>query len=150
MMKRKKEKITKKIVKSKNYFLFFSIFDIIKSIIGMVGGIMNRKGQALVEFVLIMPVLIFIIFVIVDFGTIFNNRSSLSSVSDDIVDMYKNGDSIDDIKNIYKDVNIELSNYKEKYVKIKIEKSVNLVTPGLGKILDDPFIIKVERVINEA
>ena len=73
MMKRKREKITKKIVKSKNYFLFFSIFDIIKSIIGMVGGIMNRKGQALVEFVLIMPVLIFIIFVIVDFGTIFNN-----------------------------------------------------------------------------
>lgn len=111
---------------------------------------MNRKGQALVEFVLIMPVLIFIIFVIVDFGTIFNNRSSLSSVSDDIVDMYKNGDSIDDIKNIYKDVEIEMSSYKEKYVKIKIEKSVNLVTPGLGKILDDPFIIKVERVINEA
>ena len=108
---------------------------------------MNRRGQALVEFVLIMPILIFILFVIVDFGNIFNNKSTLSSISDDIIDMYKNGESIEEIRDVYKDVKIDKSSYKDKYVKIKIEKDVNLITPGLNRILDDPFIIKIERVI---
>ena len=35
---------------------------------------MNRKGQALVEFVLILPIFIMILFSIVDFGMIFNKK----------------------------------------------------------------------------
>lgn len=125
------------------------MFDIIKLIIGMVGGTMNRKGQALVEFVLIMPIFIFILFIIVDFGTIFNNKSNLSSISDDIIEMYKNGDDIEKIRSVYKDVKIDCGSYNDKYVKISIEKDVNLITPGMNRILDDPFVIKIERVINE-
>ncbi len=111
---------------------------------------MDRKGQALVEFVLIIPVLIFILFIIFDFGTIFSNKNSLSSISNDIVDMYKNGDSKTDISNNYKDIEIDISKYKSKYTKISIEKDIKLVTPGIGRILPNPFPIKIERIINDA
>ena len=50
-----------------NIFLFLGEFDIIV-MIGEIGGNMNNKGQALVEFVLILPVFIFILFAVVDFG----------------------------------------------------------------------------------
>lgn len=109
---------------------------------------MNRKGQALIEFVLILPVFLMILFVIVDFGVILNNKSKLESISSDIVDMYNNGDNIDEINSIYDDVKIDVSNYKNKYIKIVIEKDVDLITPGLNRILDDPYPIKIERVIS--
>ena len=35
---------------------------------------MNNKGQALVEFVLILPVFIFILFAVYDIGMIFNKK----------------------------------------------------------------------------
>ena len=40
---------------------------------------MNRKGQALVEFVLILPIFIMILFSIVDFGMIFNKKNELEN-----------------------------------------------------------------------
>lgn len=109
---------------------------------------MNRRGQALVEFVLILPVFLMILFVIVDFGTIINNKSRLENDSADIIDLYKNGSSIDEIKNIYQDTEITTESYKEKYIKVTIEKEINLITPGLERILDDPFPISIERVIS--
>ena len=110
---------------------------------------MNRKGQALVEFVLILPVFLMILFIIVDFGTILNNKSRLENTSADIIEMYKNGETIENISAIYSDVSINVSNYKEKYKKVVIKKEVNLITPGLERILEDPFPIEIERVFNE-
>ena len=50
---------------------------------------MNNKGQALIEFVLILPVFLFILFAIIDFGMIFSTKSNLESDSTDIVSLYK-------------------------------------------------------------
>lgn len=110
---------------------------------------MNKKGQALVEFILILPIFLMILFVIVDFGTILNNKSRLENTSADIINMYKNGESIENIKNIYSDISISINTYKEKYKKIIIKKNVNLITPGLERILEDPFPIEIERIISE-
>ena len=46
---------------------------------------MNRKGQALIEFVLILPVLILILFIIFDFGYIFYSKYELKNQSMEIV-----------------------------------------------------------------
>lgn len=107
---------------------------------------MNRKGQALIEFVLILPVLIFILFSVIDFGMIYNKKNSISNDSLDIVNLFKNGTSIDEIEKIYDDASIDVSN-DGKYYTFKITTSVNLITPGLNKILGDPYVIDVERVI---
>lgn len=107
---------------------------------------MNRKGQALVEFVLILPVFILILFAIVDFGTILSKKNELENDSIDIVLLINNGTSIDEIKNKYSSLDIDLKDV-DKYTEIKITKSINIITPGLNLILGNPYKIIVERVI---
>ena len=68
---------------------------------------MNNKGQALVEFVLILPVFLFIVMIVYDFGMIFNSRNQLLSNSNDIVMMIKNGEDIDDVRSKYSDIKID-------------------------------------------
>ena len=77
--------------------------NVIIVMIGEIGGNMNRKGQALVEFVLILPILIFILFAIIDFGNIFSTKNTLENNSADIIELFNNGSSIDEIKDIYND-----------------------------------------------
>lgn len=107
---------------------------------------MNNKGQALVEFVLILPVLIFILFAVIDFGIIFSTKSNLENDSVEIVELFRNGTSIDEIENMYSDNVLNISS-NGKYYNIKITTSVNLITPGLNRILGDPYLIKVERIV---
>ena len=78
--------------------------------IGEIGGNMNNKGQALIEFVLILPVFIFILFAVVDFGIIFNSKSNLENDCSSIVELFKNGTSIEEIKRIYDDSIVNISN----------------------------------------
>lgn len=107
---------------------------------------MNNKGQALIEFVLILPVFLFILFAIIDFGIIFNSKSNLESDSADIIELFKNGTSVEEIKNIYEDNLIGISS-DGKYYTFTITTSVNLITPGLNRVLGDPYTINVERVV---
>jgi uncharacterized protein (UPF0333 family) len=111
-----------------------------------VGSEMNNKGQALVEFILILPVFLMILFVIVDFGMIFSSKAKLENDSYDVTELIMNGTSIEEIRNLYKDITINIS-IQGNYQVVLVEKKVNLITPGIYKILDDPYQIEVERVI---
>lgn len=107
---------------------------------------MNNKGQALVEFVLILPIFILILFVIVDFGMIISSKNSLENKSVDIVGFVKNKKNVNEIKSLYTDINLEII-YENDYIKINLSDKVDVITPGLNRILGDPYIVKVERVI---
>lgn len=117
--------------------------------IGEIGGNMNNKGQALIEFVLILPIFVFILFAVIDFGVIFNTKSNLENDSMDIINLYKNGTSIDEIKDMYIDRKIDILDDGE-YYKFKISTSVNLITPGFNRIFGDPYLIDIERVVPNA
>jgi len=106
----------------------------------------NNKGQALVEFVLILPVFIFLLLVIVDFGIIFNEKNQLENDSLDIINLYKSGKSVDEINEIYEN-NVIIVNSLDDYYQIVVSTSIKLMTPGLSKIFGDPYVIKVERKI---
>lgn len=110
---------------------------------------LDNKGQALIEFILILPVFLLLLFVIVDFGVIFSAKSNLENVSNDIISLYKDGDDINSIKSLYSDydISLELDNDYNKFI---ISYSVDLITPGMNRILSDPYVIKVERVISNA
>lgn len=107
---------------------------------------MNRKGQALVEFVLILPIFIMILFAIVDFGMIYSKKNELENISVDVVNMLNNNMKIEEIKDEYSDVDIEINSI-DKYTDIVISKEVNILTPGLNRVLGDPYIVKAERKI---
>lgn len=109
---------------------------------------LNKKGQALVEFILILPIFLMILFIIVDFGMIFSTKSSLENASSDIVLLIQNNEDIDNIPSLYDgyDIDINLSN-DGKYYNILVKKSVDLFTPGINKLLDDPYIITIKRVV---
>ncbi|MBQ8192629.1 MAG: pilus assembly protein [Bacilli bacterium] len=107
---------------------------------------MNRKGQALVEFVLILPIFIFILFVIVDFGTILSKKNELENVSVDVVSMIKNNDTIIAIKKHYPELQIDIEE-DEKYIVVTISENIDIITPGLNRVFGDPYEIVVERTI---
>lgn len=108
---------------------------------------MNRKGQALIEFVLILPVFLLILFVIVDFGNIFHSRYELQNQSTDIVRLIQDGIDEKDIKDIYSKFKIEINEYKGNYKKITLTREVKLITPLMDRILGNPYLISVERII---
>lgn len=105
---------------------------------------MNRKGQALIEFVLILPVLILILFAVIDFGLIINKKNELENMSVDIVTLFKNGKSIEEIDKMYSDVLID-EEVNSDYTKIKISKNIDIITPGLNLILGNPYEVSIER-----
>lgn len=108
---------------------------------------MNRRGQALVEFVLILPILMLILFAIVDFGNIFHSKYELQNQSADIVRLVQNGKDVAEIGSIYSKLNIDIEAYKDDYKKITVTKKVDLITPGMSKILGNPYLIEVERIV---
>lgn len=115
--------------------------------IGKIGGNMNRRGQALIEFVLILPTFLFILFAIIDFGVIFSTTNDLESDSADIIELFKNGTSVLELEKMYSDSSIVISQIEDNYYKFTVSESVNLITPGFNRIFGDPYIIYVERVV---
>ena len=107
---------------------------------------MNNKGQALIEFVLILPIFILILFAIVDFGMIINEKSSLENKSVDIVGLIKNDKSIEEIQNLYSDVKINISS-ENNYLKVTLASDIDIITPGLNRVLGDPYVVEVERIV---
>ena len=107
---------------------------------------MNRKGQALIEFVLILPIFILILFATIDFGLILSKKNELENISVDVVSMIKNNKSISEISKIYSDIKIEEEPNTD-YTKITISEEVNIMTPGLNLVLGNPYKISIERNI---
>ena len=106
---------------------------------------MNKRGQALVEFVIILPILLLLIFAFIDLGRIIVCKNHLEGVmsevanlSDEEISTYLKTDS--DYKISY-DVKID------KYKNITLTTKLNLITPGLKNILKNPYVVKVERSI---
>lgn len=111
---------------------------------------MNKRGQALVEFVLIVPVLIMILFCMIDFGKILYYRINLESKIDKAISLYEEDKTFEEIKKIItKDdnLNIKITNKDNEFVEFSLSKDVEIITPGLNVILDNPFETKITRVV---
>ncbi len=108
---------------------------------------LNKKGQALIEFILVIPLLLMIVTALIDFGQIIYNKNVLETEINYLVDDYNNNL---ELKTEIKNTNIEVNknNYKTEIV---LSKNINILTPGLNLVLDNPFKASVSRVItNEA
>lgn len=110
---------------------------------------MNKRGQALVEFIVVLPILIFILFAIIDYGMISYNRNRLENIISDVSRMYNKGETEDEINTFInsndKDIVANI-NKEDKYVNITLSKKYDYITPGLDKIFKNSDI-KIERMI---
>lgn len=110
---------------------------------------MNKKGQALVEFVIILPVMIFIGFVFIDFILINYNKQKLENIIVDVAEMYKDNESEVEIKKFIAknetNVKVEFID-NDKYFDVKLVKDYEFITPGMQSILKD-YKINVERTM---
>lgn len=108
----------------------------------------NKKGQALVEFVIILPIFILLVLGCIDIGRIMYTKMNLEEQMSDVVDYYKKGKTIEEIKNkIDDDIDIKRDN---EYTTILLTKKIDIITPGLQFVFDNPYLIKIERsILNE-
>jgi hypothetical protein len=107
----------------------------------------NQRGQALIEFILIIPIFLILVFALIDFGNVLYKRYQLESDLDYIVDLYIQDQNYK-IDSYVANKGLEISyEIVDQDVKIILTKKVNIMTPVLRTILNSPYTIRVERVI---
>ena len=107
----------------------------------------NNKGQALVEFVIILPVFLLLIISVVDFGNIIIKKYSLENDIDVLSEMYvsKNYEEINKYVND-KNIKIAYSNENDLY-KITLSKDVNIISPMLNIVFGKAYEVSTEKSI---
>lgn len=109
---------------------------------------MKKKGQALVEFIIILPIFIMLVLGVFDIGNILISKIHLESTLSEAVELYKKNYSLEEIK---KDLEIDSNRYEllvkkdEKYQTFTIIKKVDIITPGLNIIFDNPYEVSISR-----
>lgn len=109
---------------------------------------MNRKGQALVEFVIILPIFLLLFMGAIDMGRIMYSKIILEEKMSDIINLYRNGKSNEDIKEELKleEIKLEIKSDNE-YLDFNLVKEIDVLTPGLNVILKNPHPLIIKRSI---
>lgn len=110
----------------------------------------NNKGQALVEFVILIPVLMLLILSIFDLGNIILKKYKLENELDTIINYYNNND--EQLMNSYasmKDISIKKERKNNNMIDIKVSYEVNINTPVLNKIMGENYQIETSRIVYE-
>lgn len=110
----------------------------------------SKKGQALVEFIIILPVSLILFFCIADIARVIMTKNELEGITDDAITLYESGKTIDEVRNIIskddKDVIVDIY-YENDYTSLNVNKKIKPITPGFSYVLKDVFDVKTKRVI---
>lgn len=107
----------------------------------------NGKGQALIEFILILPILLILTIGIFDLFNMQNQKYELSNDLDYVSELYINGKQ-NEINEYLNNKNIEMDQKIDgTFIEIRLTKKVKLITPLLNKILSNPYEISVKRSV---
>lgn len=110
---------------------------------------MNKKGQALVEFVIILPIFLILVLGVIDIGKILYNRTMLEGIMSDVVSMYESGHTAREIE---EEIDLEhselLIDEDNDFIVFHLIKEIDIVTPGLNLIFDNPYELDISRSIS--
>ena len=108
---------------------------------------MNKKAQALVEFVLVLPLIILFLFVVIDFSNVFYNRNYIENLNSEVVEYMSKGKTFEEARSI-------LPNNITSYItetgttkKITLKKDINFVTPFAYRVFRNGYQVSSERVV---
>lgn len=107
----------------------------------------NNKGQALVEFIIVLPIFLLLIISVIDFGNIISKKYSLENDLDTISDLYKSNE-YSKINTYIDNKNIDL-NYsdEDEFTVINLSKEVKVTSPMLNLIFGKTYEINVSKSI---
>lgn len=96
---------------------------------------MNKKGQALVEFIIIMPIFIMILLASFDLVKIFSTKIELENKIEEVISLEKADNLI-----FTKEVNDEFITYK-------LSKDIEITSPLVSLVTDNKYRVTIERTI---
>ena len=108
---------------------------------------MKNKGQALVEFVLILPVVILLLFGAIDVARVINTNSELENKISDVVTLYQAKKDISELNTLLDNDILVDTNKEGSYTTITLEKKLKPITPGVINLSEKFFDVKVSRVV---
>lgn len=109
----------------------------------------NEKGQALIEFVLILPLFLLMVIGTIDLGNIVYKKYSLEGKLDYVVDLYKNESEVK-LNNYLNEENLDVTlNQKASYTEIILIDHSKVSTPILKEIIGNNYKIEAKRTIYE-
>ena len=107
----------------------------------------NNRGQALVEFIIILPIFLLLILALIDFGNIITKKYSLQNDLDTVSSLYQDK-KYSNINSYITDKNIKISyTTKEDLLAINLRKEVKVMCPILNLIFGSTYEINVEKDI---
>lgn len=107
----------------------------------------NNKGQALIEFILILPVLLLILLYIVEFGRITLKKYELEKDLDLVVTLYQEN-KLEELNNYINKNNITITHTtNNNLTTIELKQSIKSNMPLINKILGNN--INTKRIIYE-
>jgi len=109
----------------------------------------NNKGQALIEFILILPLFLMIVLATIDIGNIVYKKYSLEGKIDYVIDLYKNESEVK-LNNYLKEENLNLSlDKKNTYTELTLTENTKVQAPIIKDIVGNSYNIEVKRTIYE-
>lgn len=101
---------------------------------------MGKKGQALIEFVLILPIMLLLFIGIFDIGNLFINKYQMLDELDNIVSHQKS---------VEEPYQLSTKNYED-YTKYTLTKKVTIFTPGVNLAFKSGVKLTVSRDVYES
>ena len=108
----------------------------------------NRRGQALIEFVLLLPIIVILIFSSIDvLNLVFKKNELNTKLNDEILLVEKGKESITDLEIRLESKNIDITfKQKDNYVTVIAKEEIKWTSPITSAILNK-FTITAKRVI---
>lgn len=112
---------------------------------------MSKRGQALLEFILILPVLIMLLVGFVDYGRITYGKIKLENIMNEVIDLINLDLTSEEIEtklqvNYHQVYKVEIE-HKEQEQVIKVTQAFKLFSLGSDLVFPQPFVLKTRRVI---
>lgn len=107
---------------------------------------MNKKGQALIEFILILPVLLILFMSLADIGNIYIKKYELNSKLDTISDIYLTNKNEALAYAANEDITVEEST-NTNFITITAKKNIKINAPILNRIIGKNFEIKESKTL---
>ena len=106
---------------------------------------MNNKGQALVEFIIVAPILLLILIALIDIGNVFIKKYDLNNDLSLVSELYENGQTKEIAAYVAKEGITYKTENNGNFVKLTLTQNVSVSAPILSNVLGKNFTITTSK-----